>query len=76
MGGSEFKPKQLECENANNVDNFNFFIGCYGKGSKCYERNTGSGRCYRAQYKKDQAHYVKVRIRETRIDYLQMTIKK
>lgn len=65
---SGLKPEQLECENANNVDNFNLFSEYYGEGSKCYETNTGSGRCYLTQCKRDPVPYVRVNIRGTWFD--------
>jgi len=46
---SGLKPEQLECANPKNLDQFNIFSEYYGDNSKCFETNTGSGRCYEAQ---------------------------
>jgi len=65
---SGLKPEQLECENSNNVDNFNLFSEYYGEGSKCYNTNTGSGRCYLTQCAREPFPHVKVNIRGTWFD--------
>eukprot|EP00594_Rhizosolenia_setigera_P019576 CAMPEP_0178962956 /NCGR_PEP_ID=MMETSP0789-20121207/14706_1 /TAXON_ID=3005 /ORGANISM="Rhizosolenia setigera, Strain CCMP 1694" /LENGTH=847 /DNA_ID=CAMNT_0020647271 /DNA_START=99 /DNA_END=2642 /DNA_ORIENTATION=- len=43
------KAEELECGIASNVDTVNIFGEYYGENSKCFETNTGEGRCYKAQ---------------------------